>query len=386
MKHRQPAVLIADLAEGLNVDRRLAVRGREVIRGVPSAPRIRRTVTVIVLSYNYGRFLGPCAESVLQQRDVDLELLIVDDASTDHTPQVTKELADRDSRVTVVRNEINRGQLPSMNAALERVRTEFVVKLDADDLLPPGSLARSSALMERFPEVTFSYGRPLHFSGEVPRVPEQPARSWTVWDGPGWFGRRARAGTNVISQPEVLMRTAAVRQVGPIREDLKHTFDLHLWLQLSLIGDVGRVNGPPHGCYRVHEASLQRTEHAGAMIDLEGRRDAFDAIFATTWDSLSDAETLCDSTHRALAATALDAACRAYDRPRSRPAPPADLIRFALQVYPQARSLPEWRALDRRIAVGPDRARKSPRFLFDAAARRAAETLATWRWRRSGEW
>jgi hypothetical protein len=241
-------------------------------------------------------------------------------------------------------------------------------------------------LLQEFPDVTFSYGRPLHFSGAVPRTQAQPARSWTIWDGQGWFARRCRAGTNVISQPEVLMRTAAVHQVGPIREDLKHTFDLHLWLQLSLIGDVGRVNGPVQGYYRVHEDSLQRTEHAGAMIDLEGRRDAFDAAFETGWGAMDGAEHLRDSAHRALAATALDAACRGYDRPRSRPAPPEDLIGFALQVYPQARSLPEWRALDRRITVGGEAASRNPRFILDAAARRGAETLATWRWRRSGEW
>lgn len=379
-------MLIADLAEGMTSDRRLAVRGRRLLRGVPSAPTTRPTVTVIVLTYNYGRFLGPCAESVLDQRDVDLELLIVDDASKDDTLQVTDQLVDRDPRVTVVRNHTNRGQLPSMNAALDQVRTAFVVKLDADDLLPPGSLARSCALMQEFPQVTFCYGRPLHFAGAVPEPSELPAKSWTIWDGYGWFARRCRAGTNVISQPEVLMRTAAVRKVGPVREDLKHTFDMHLWLQLSLIGDVGRVNGPAQGYYRVHDQSLQRTEHAGAMIDLEGRRDAFDAVFQSEGDWLRDAEALRDSSHRALAATALDAACRGYDRPRSQPAPTEDLIRFAVQVYPQAPNLPEWRALDRRIAAGPKHASRKPRFILDAAARRAAEALATWRWRRSGEW
>ena len=386
MKHRQPAVLIADLAEGFATDRRLAVRGRRVVRPVRSTPLTRPTVTAIVLSYNYGRFLEACAESVLAQRDVDLELLVVDDASTDDTPRVTGQLVDRDPRVTVIRNTTNRGQLPSMNAALDRVRTEFVVKLDADDLLPQGSLARASALMQEFPDVTFCYGRPLHFSGAVPHLPEMPSRSWTIWDGTGWFARRCRAGTNVISQPEVLMRTAAVRDVGPVREDLKHTFDMHLWLRLALIGAVGRVNGPPQGYYRVHGQSLQRTEHSGAMIDLEGRRDAFDAVFESEGGWLRDAEALRDSAHRALAATALDAACRGYDRPQSQPAPAEDLVRFAVDVYPRARSLPEWRALQRRIAIGSDRVSTDPRFVFDAAVRRATETLARWRWRRSGEW
>jgi glycosyltransferase involved in cell wall biosynthesis len=185
-------------------------RAKRVIRRVPSSPQKRPSVTVVVPAYNYGRFLCDCARSVLTQRDVDVELLIIDDCSTDNTPSVTAELAASDARVSVIRHEPNHGQIPSVNEGFERVETEYVVKLDADDMLAPGSLARATSLLEAHPRLGFVYGRPHHFSGRAPPPTDSPTRSWTIWSGREWVARRCRNGNNVISQPEVVMRTAHV--------------------------------------------------------------------------------------------------------------------------------------------------------------------------------
>jgi hypothetical protein len=359
-------------------------REKRIERGVPSMPTGRSTVTAIVTAYNYGRFLAECAHSVLTQRDVDVRLIIVDDCSTDDTPLVTAELG-RDPRVTVIRNEPNLGQIPSVNMALERVESEYVMKLDADDLLTPDSLARSTALLEAHPRIGFVYGRPLHFSGPVPAMASTPAKSWTVWAGHDWVAGRCRSGYNVISQPEVVMRTAALRAAGPVRADLPHTFDMHLWIQLASMGNVGRINGPAQGLYRVHDASLQRTIHAGALFDLRGRRDAFDAAFAAAAGTIPGARELHETARRNLAAVALDRACRAYDRGQTCEQPVDELVSFALETCPGARQLREWRALERRRYVGAKRAQRHPRFFAAALARRSAEELGHWLWLRTGE-
>jgi hypothetical protein len=363
-----------------------ASRRKCVKRRVPSAPTLLPSVTVVVPAYNYGRFLVHCAESVLAQRDVEVKLLVMDDGSTDETPQVTEKLAASDARVTVIRTERNRGQLPTVNEAFGRVESEYVVKLDADDLLPPGSLARAIALLQAHPKVAFVYGRPHHFSGGVPTLPDSRTRSWTIWSGQDWLAARCRCGACVISQPEVVMRTSFLRRAIPVREDLPHTFDMHLWMQLASLGDVGRINGPVQGLYRVHEASMQRTIHSGIMIDLEGRRAAFDALFNAEARNCPRARELLATAHQSLASTALDDACRAYDRGRTSEKPVNDLVAFAIDTFPEARQLKEWRALERRRAVGADRAHRRPRFFAAALARRTAEEISHSFWLRTGEW
>jgi hypothetical protein len=358
---------------------------KRVIRGVPSTPAKRPTVTVVVPAYNYARYLPYCALSVLNQRDVDIEVLIVDDCSSDDTPRVTADLKAFDERVSVIRNEPNRGHIPSVNEGLRHVTSDYTVKLDADDLLAPGALARATALLEAHPEVSFVYGRPEHFSGPEPELPDSPTKSWTLWSGVDWVAGRCQSATNVISQPEVVVRTSMLRAVGPVATELPHTSDLHLWIRLASVGDVGRINGPAQGCYRVHDASMQRTVHAGVLFDLQARRAAFDAAFEGLAGTLPAARELHDTARRRLSANALDRACRAYDRGRTGEVPVDELVEFALDVWPDASQLVEWRGLERRKSVGARRSSLHPRFFAAAIVRRAREERLRKRWLRTGE-
>lgn len=359
---------------------------RRRFSGVPSAPKRKPRVTVVIPAYNYARYLPECVTSVLTQRDVDVRLLIADDCSTDDTPALTARLAASDARITVVRNERNRGHIPTVNGALEHVDTEYVVKLDADDLLAPGALARATALLEARPDVAFVYGRPRHFSDAVPALADVSTRTWTVWSGEDWLAARCRSSANVISQPEVVIRTSLLREAGWYRPALPHSSDMHMWLMLATMGNVGRINGPVQGLYRVHAASMQRTVHAGILIDLQGRRDAIDTALAERACALADAGQLCAVARRSLAAVALDRACRAYDRANAEFDLIGELVEFATSTCPDADGLREWRALERRRLVGRERAPRHPQFFAGAVARRLLEELRYRNWLRTGEW
>ena len=342
-------------------------------------------MSVVVPAYNYAHFLPECAGSVLTQRDVDVTLLIIDDCSSDDTPRVTAELSAADDRVSVIRNDSNRGHIPSVNSGYEQVDSEYVVKLDADDLLAPGALARATALLESHPNASFVYGRPRHFTGPTPRRADLPALSWTIWSGREWLARMCRMGVNAISQPEVVMRTAFLRRALPIREDLPHTSDMHLWMQLAAMGDVGRINGPAQGYYREHSNSMQRTVNAGRFFDLSCRRAAFDRAFAGVAGELAGAGELHDLARQTLAGNGLDRACRAYDRGRTHEEPVEDFVAFALETWPGAHDLPEWAALQRRRSVGAAKAARDPRFFAGAIVRRGLEETSRLRWRHTGE-
>jgi len=311
-------------------------------------------------------------------------VLIVDDASTDETPMVTAALIDAGKPVRVIRHEANLGHIASINEGLAAVDGEYLVKLDADDLLAPGALGRATALLEAHPEVGFVTGRPMHFTTEPTHPTWSPAVSWTIEQGHRWLAACCRTATNPVSSPEVVMRTSVTRQAGPRPADLPHTYDLELWMQMATIADVGRVNGPPQGYYRVHGDSQQRTVHAGILFDLQGRRDAFDAAFADVCGTVPGATGLHDAARRRLARQALDRACRAYERGRTDEVNVDDLVEFALGVWPEARGLSEWRALERRQRVGVEGAPRRPSFVARAIFRRTSEELNRRRWERTG--
>jgi glycosyltransferase involved in cell wall biosynthesis len=339
-------------------------------------------VDVVVPCYNYGHFLTACVESVLAQEGVEVGVLVVDDGSADQSAAIARALAARDSRVRLISLPKNVGMIPAVNRGIGEITGEYFVKLDADDLLPPGSLRRSIALLERYPNVGFVYGRPRHFTGPVPR-PRWGRPRWTIWSGAEWFALRCRLGVNCISQPEVVIRGSALRKVGEYNVGLPHTSDVEMWLRLSTISDVGRINGVDQGYYRVHANSMQRTVNAGVMTDLIGRREAFISTFAAAGDRLLDATELETTVRRTLAAEALDETCRIYDRDVVDPQLESRLVDFAMTTYPAAASLPEWFGLQRRRKRGR-KSRWMPSSLLAAAVRRGRWEIARLRWVRTG--
>lgn len=90
-------------------------------------------VSVVMPVYNGAGTLATAVDSVLNQSQDNLELLIVDDASTDQTPEVARKLADQDRRIRVFRHSANQGQSAARNYALSAARGTWVAPVDADD-------------------------------------------------------------------------------------------------------------------------------------------------------------------------------------------------------------------------------------------------------------
>ncbi|GAB90618.1 glycosyltransferase family 2 protein, partial [Gordonia rhizosphera] len=116
------------------------------------------SVDVAIPSYQYGSYLRDAAMSVLSQDGADLRLLIVDNASTDGSQEIAREIAAADDRVTLFLNDENRGMFDSYNRAIDWADADYCVILDADDVLASGSLATSIEFLDDHPDVAFAYG------------------------------------------------------------------------------------------------------------------------------------------------------------------------------------------------------------------------------------
>jgi GT2 family glycosyltransferase len=319
--------------------------------GAPSSS----TVSVIVPCYNYAAVLGDCLDSVLRQEGPQIRVLVINDASPDHTAETAELWAQRDPRVEVRHHDTNLGNIATYNEGLAWAADgDYTVLLSADDMLTPGSLARAAQLLDAHPDVGFVYGGCIYFTHAASRpTARTSARSWTIWDGEDWIRVRCRDGHNCISSPEVMVRSAVQQRIGGYRSDLPMAGDLEMWLRFAAHGKVGYVRGADQAYYRIHATSMLRSRADLVTYDLQQRRDTFDALFDTCGDQLAGASRLRGLARQSLAREALWKACRAYDRGRVDTTPVDELVTFAQESWPAASALPEARGLRRRQRVGP---------------------------------
>ena len=340
-------------------------------------------VDVVVPCYNYGRYLAGCVGSVLEQPGVDVRVLIIDDCSCDDSAAIGRALAQADPRVEFRRHAVNAGHIATYNEGLlDWARGDYSLLLSADDLLAPGALARAVRIMDADRRIGLVYGRCPSFSNER-QLPQNLPREagYTRWPGRQWLAGRCRAGHNVISSPEAVVRGSVQRAVGGYRPELPHAGDLEMWMRVAVRSDVAYVKGPPQAFYRVHAFGVLRARYRGKLTDLEQRKTAFDTFFRAHPD-LPNAGALADLAARTLAREALWEACRAYDRNEVEQADVRGLEGFAMQTW--AGATPELRALKRRRQLGAALCHRTQLFALPAALRRMQRWWGRERWKRYG--
>ena len=126
---------------------------------------------MIIPVYNVQAYLEECLDSVLGQSFDDLEVIAVDDRSPDHSPAMLDERAAREPRLKVVHLEQNVGLGPARNAGLEHATGRYVMFLDSDDSITPGSLAAIAEQLEkaRWPEMLIVDHARTYWWGKVQR-------------------------------------------------------------------------------------------------------------------------------------------------------------------------------------------------------------------------
>ena len=214
-------------------------------------------VDVVVPCYNYAQYLEWCVGTVLAQADVDVRVLIIDDASDDDTPAVGRRLAAGDSRVEFRRHAHNAGHIATFNEGmLGWARAPYALLLSADDGLTPGALARATRLMNAHPEVGMTYGMATIIGdAERPAPGEDPDPEHRIVSGPRFVERCCHG--NPVPTATAVVRTALQHEVGEYRADLPHAADMEIWLRFALRGSIGVL--------RARRSALRGTRSTPAM-------------------------------------------------------------------------------------------------------------------------
>ncbi len=344
------------------------------------------TVDIVIPCYNYARYLQGCVHSVLSQLGVDVRVLVIDDASSDDTAEIGKKLAAYDNRVEFHQHKLNKGHIATYNeGVIDWSSAEYVVLLSADDLLAPGSLRRAVKIMNADKTIGLVYGRSIYFEmeNEIPKTTRRE-RGYTRWPGTEWIEERCRAGYNVISSPEVVVRRTIQQAVGGYCQELPHTGDLEMWLRIAAVSDIAYVRGVPQAYYRRHSSSMLQSLYRNKIVDLQQLKAAFDIFFENHHNIIADSFQLHELANHALAREALWEACRAYDHNQVEESGAEEYVRFAMKTYSAAKTLSEYAALRRRRTLGPIICNRTQIFAVSALMRRIRGWLLRERWKRQG--
>ena len=219
-------------------------------------------VSVVIPTYNGQRYIVPTLDSILAQKYRPLEILVVDDGSTDSTPQIVRDYA---PEVRLI-EQARRGHPAARNAGVRSASGEFLGFLDHDDLWSPDKLERQIACFSNRPELDLVFGHIQNFFTPEMTAEERERVAVPLQPLPG------------LLQGSMLARRQSFDRVGPFCED-RGMGDFLDWYGRAMLAQMKMEMLPEIVVHRrIHASNYQRTyteqrrEYLRAVKDLLDRR------------------------------------------------------------------------------------------------------------------
>lgn len=199
-------------------------------------------VSIVVPAYNHARYLGECVESVLAQSYPAVELIVLDDGSSDGTRALLESYGQRFRW----ESQSNMGQSATLNRGWSMSSGDILGYLSADDMLRPEAVADAVTALAAWPEIVATYP-----DFDIIDADSMFVRRVTSPD----FDRR-KLLLDLVCQPGpgAFFRRGVWDKAGPWNRNLRQNPDLDFWLRLALYGDFLRIP-KVLAAFRIHEAS-----------------------------------------------------------------------------------------------------------------------------------
>ena len=216
-------------------------------------------VSVLMPCRNAGHYVQAAVESVLRQPEC-LELLVADGESTDGTLEVLEALAQADSRLRIISRK-DQGPADALNKAFNATRGTLIGWLNADDLMPPGTLARAVHALEVNPNWLMVYGEGEEFNSDTGLTQRYP----TLPPSAGIKGFRSHC---FICQPSVVFRRTMGVLLGEFDQHWRTAFDFDYWLR-AFEAFPHRIGYIPHfqGRTRLHSDTITAKQRAQVALE-----------------------------------------------------------------------------------------------------------------------
>jgi len=219
-----------------------------------ATPENRPAISIVIAVHNGERFLSDAVESILSQTVERWELIVVDDGSTDSSPQILERYAQRDPRVVIQRGP-RRGRAAALNHGISLARSPLIARLDADDVALPERLERQQRFLAEHEQVAVLGGAVIFADDAAVPFAEvrQPLSDPEI--------RAAFPYTTPLAHPAVMFRKEAFLGAGGYRTIFRVAEDLDLWLRVSEQHQLANLPDPVV-VYRVHadQDSVRKVE------------------------------------------------------------------------------------------------------------------------------
>ena len=203
------------------------------------------TFSVITPSFNQAAFLKQTMDSVLAQNIPGMEYFVIDGGSTDGSPELIRQYADRLSGWV---SEKDRGQADAVNKGAAMASGEVIGWLNSDDLYLPGAAEKALTYLAEHPEADAVYGDVLSIDGQGKLINVMRFGQYSAED---------LMTFRVISQPGVFFRRSAWERAGGLDLSYHYLLDHHLWLRMTAAGHFAYLP-EPLAAARFHEDAKNR--------------------------------------------------------------------------------------------------------------------------------
>jgi glycosyltransferase involved in cell wall biosynthesis len=193
----------------------------------PSAGRTTPSVSVVMPVYNEAEYVEQAIQSILRQTHTDFELVIIDNGSSDASPDILGRI--RDPRVRVFRNPHNLGSAAASNRAVRESRAELIARMDADDIALPHRLERQLAAFAASPDLALVGGQVRHFEGRRPLLRCFAPRARTA-GGIAWQSMFA----SPFFHSTVMFTRASFDAAGGYDERMQRSSDFALFSKIQM--------------------------------------------------------------------------------------------------------------------------------------------------------
>ena len=200
-------------------------------------------VSVVIPVHNGVRYIEQTIRSVLGSELRELEILVIDDGSSDGSAQAARQISD--PRVSVLQQNASGGPSRPRNVGIAHTTAPYIAFLDADDLIRPDKLSSAAAVLDRYPQAGFAFADFEHIDAEG-RILEASAASYKLAScdihgeqvGNSWrLIARAELERGLLQRTigtsGVMVRKSVLARVGGFDESLVYSEDLDLWFRLA---------------------------------------------------------------------------------------------------------------------------------------------------------
>nr|WP_294925881.1 glycosyltransferase family 2 protein [uncultured Flavobacterium sp.] len=220
-------------------------------------------ISVIIPSYNYARFIGEAIESLQLQTYKNWEAIVIDDSSSDDTESIVKILMSKEPRLFYEKHIVNKGLPATRNTGLRKAKGEFILFLDADDIISPEKLRLHIEHFAQNSKIDISHSNCFFFrNGHINDRYLSRMLNYDKGLTPTEGGREILfpifLRDNMITVLAPLVKASLVEKVGCFNEKLRQKEDWNFWMRCVLkeANFAYLDNSDAYGLIRVHGNSL----------------------------------------------------------------------------------------------------------------------------------